>query len=74
MRACQNSTCSAEDLIVHKCFADRERDWADVEGVLARRKKELDMELILTKLAPLVTLKNAPEILSKLEKKITDLP
>ena len=28
-------TCSAEDLLVHKCFANRDRDWTDVEGGLA---------------------------------------
>ena len=27
-------TCSAEDLVVLKAFADRPRDWADIEGVL----------------------------------------
>ena len=27
-------TCSAEDLIVHKCFAGRGHDWDDVEGVI----------------------------------------
>jgi hypothetical protein len=25
-------TCSAEDLIVHKAFADRPQDWLDVAG------------------------------------------
>jgi len=27
-------TCSAEDLIIFKAFADRPRDWIDVEGIL----------------------------------------
>ena len=30
-------TCSAEDLIVHKAFAGRERDWLDVEGIVIRQ-------------------------------------
>ena len=30
-------TCSAEDLIVHKAFAARERDWVDIDGVLQRQ-------------------------------------
>lgn len=29
-------TCSAEDLIVLKAFADRAKDWVDVEGVVIR--------------------------------------
>ena len=35
-------TCSAEDLLVHKCFAGRERDLADAEQVLIRNRKTLD--------------------------------
>ena len=32
-------TCTAEDLIVLKSFADRARDWADVETVIVRQQK-----------------------------------
>ncbi len=35
-------TCSAEDLIVHKAFAARDRDWVDIDGVLARQGSSLD--------------------------------
>lgn len=35
-------TCSAEDLLVHKCFANRTRDWTDVEGILIRQWGRLD--------------------------------
>jgi hypothetical protein len=31
--------CSAEDLIVHKAFAGRDRDWLDIEGVVIRQVK-----------------------------------
>ncbi len=64
-------TCSAEDLLVHKCFAGRERDWVDVDGILARQKGKLDFSLIRRELTPLVELKGAPEILKRLEQKIT---
>jgi hypothetical protein len=31
------STCSAEDLVVLKAFADRPQDWLDIEGVIVRQ-------------------------------------
>ncbi|MDN5854389.1 MAG: hypothetical protein L0K86_16370 [Actinomycetia bacterium] len=52
-------TCSAEDLVVHKVFAGRERDWTDVEGVVARQGADLDRVLIEAELAPLLELKDA---------------
>ena len=50
-------TCGAEDLVVHKVFAGRERDWLDVEGVLVRQADRLRWDLILTELRPLLELK-----------------
>jgi predicted nucleotidyltransferase len=60
------TTCSAEDLVVLKAFANRDRDWTDVRGVLVRQGKKLDRKLILEELAPLVELKEEPEILDRL--------
>lgn len=60
-------TCSAEDLVVFKAFAARSQDWADVENILSVQKK-LDWNYIFEQLAPLVELKEEPEILTKLEK------
>jgi hypothetical protein len=37
-------TCCAEDLVVHKVFAGRDRDWADVEGILERQHGRLELE------------------------------
>ena len=54
-------TCSAEDLLVHKVFAGRDRDWLDVAGVLVRQAGALDWELILRELRPLLTLKEDHE-------------
>lgn len=61
-------TCSAEDLIVHKAFASRDLDWADVEGIVMRQGAKLNLEQIWAELRPLVELKEEPEILTKLQK------
>lgn len=50
-------TCSAEDLIVFKAFAARDRDWLDIEGIAARRAGRLDEPLIWAELTPLLELK-----------------
>jgi hypothetical protein len=63
-------TCSAEDLLIHKCFAGREQDWVDVDGVLARQKGKLDLDLIRRELKPLLALQEKPESLARLEQKI----
>jgi len=59
-------TCSAEDLIVLKAFADRGRDWLDIEGVLLRQGPKLNWPQILEELKPLAALKEAPELVNKL--------
>ncbi len=57
--------CSAEDLIVFKAFANRLKDWADVESVLTIQNG-LDWNYIETHLFPLVELKEEAEIISTL--------
>ena len=59
-------TCSAEDLVVLKAFADRPRDWADIEGILIRTGSRLDWHTIETELPPLCEAKEAPHILPRL--------
>ncbi len=59
-------TCSAEDLVVHKAFAGRDRDWADLAGIVARCGDRLDRELISEELAPLLELKGDPHALDRL--------
>jgi hypothetical protein len=54
-------TCGAEDLIVFKAFAARERDWLDIAGVVARQGTKLDHRLIWDELTPLLALKGTPE-------------
>jgi len=59
-------TCSAEDLVVHKTFAGRTRDWADIEGILQRQGPKLDFELVRSELLPLLELKGTPEAMDRL--------
>ncbi len=59
-------TCSAEDLVVLKSFADRPRDWADVETIVVRQQERLDWGYILEQLRPLCQIKEAPEIIERL--------
>lgn len=61
------TTCSAEDLVVLKAFADRPRDWADLDGVVVRQGDQLDWPYIVAQLEPLCQLKEAPEILTRLD-------
>lgn len=68
-------TCSAEDLIVMKTFAERDRDWLDVHGIIIRQGTKLDWRYIKEELAPLCELKERPQILrrlSNLKSKLTD--
>lgn len=53
--------CCAEDLIAHKAFAGRQRDWLDIEGIVLRQGPELDRELIYQELIPLLKLKDSSE-------------
>jgi hypothetical protein len=67
-------TCSAEDLVVHKVFAGRERDWADVEGIIARQGRGLDRALIIEELSPLVALKGRGGDLDRLRAMLAKAP
>jgi hypothetical protein len=60
--------CSAEDLIVLKCFANRSQDWQDVNSIIERQEgKNLDWHYIVTRLSPLVEVKEDPQILVRLD-------
>jgi len=62
------TTCSAEDLIIYKAFANRAQDWLDVQGIVYRQKGKINIDLIFNELKPLVELKEEPEILIKLKR------
>ena len=58
--------CTAEDLIVMKAFADRPRDWFDIESILMRQDR-LDWNYIMENLKPLCEAKEDPDIVPRLE-------
>jgi len=65
---CRLRTCSAEDFVVLKAFADRERDWVDIKTVLIRQGKKMDWKLVVKELKPLCELKESPEIMEHLKR------
>lgn len=62
------NTCSAEDLIVMKAFAGRDRDWADIESVCMRRGSALDWPQIIEELTPLAALRDPAVIFARLDR------
>jgi hypothetical protein len=64
------TTCSAEDLVVHKVFAGRDLDWSDVERVLVRQHGKMDLAQVRSELKPLLELKGEPDAMDKLERMI----
>jgi hypothetical protein len=64
------TTCSAEDLVVHKVFAGRDLDWGDVERILIRQHGKLDLNQIRSELKPLLELKGESDSLLKLDQKL----
>ncbi len=66
-------TCSAEDLIVLKAFADRPKDWVDVDGIIIRQARTIDWTYVRTQLAPLAELKEDPEIVDRLDARLSEL-
>jgi hypothetical protein len=66
-------TCSAEDLIVLKAFADRPKDWLDIDGIVIRQSSSLDWSYVRAQLAPLAELKEAPDLLAKLDSRRSNL-
>jgi len=65
------TTCSADDLVVHKVFAGRDLDWGDVERILIRRHGKLNLDQIRCELKPLLELKGETNALAKLDQKLT---
>lgn len=61
-------TCSAEDLVVMKAFADRDLDWGDIRSVLVAQQNKLDWPYIEKQLIPLCELKENGEIVPRLRR------
>ncbi len=67
-------TCSVEDLLVHKVFAGREKDWIDVEGVASRQGSRLNRRLVEDELRPLLELKDAAHDMDRLREILDHSP
>jgi hypothetical protein len=63
--------CSAEDLVVFKAFAGRERDWLDIEGIVLRQVDALVADTIWQELIPLLELKGDAEAEPRLRRLLT---
>lgn len=61
------SLCSPAALVVYKVFAGRPQDWLDVEGVVVRRRREIDWTHVRQELGQLLHLKEDSESLPRLE-------
>ncbi len=42
----QLPVCTAEDLVVHKAIADREKDWMDIDGIVFRQRGRLEADYV----------------------------
>lgn len=60
--------CSLEDLIVMKAFANRPKDWMDIEGIVLRQQDKINMEVVFANLAPLAAIKEDSTIVENLKK------
>jgi hypothetical protein len=61
-------TCSAEDLLVMKLFAQRPIDVRDAESIVARNADRLDWDYVEEQLRPLAEVKEDPAILETLRR------
>lgn len=63
--------CSAEDLVVFKAFAGRDRDWLDIEGIVLRQGEALHADTIWHELMPLLELKGDVDAEPRLRRLLT---
>jgi hypothetical protein len=66
--------CSAEDLVVFKAFAGRDRDWLDIDGIVLRQRDALDTDLIWRELIPLLELKGDADAAPRLRRALANRP
>ena len=65
-------TCSAEDLLVLKAFAGREKDWGDVRGIIRRQGAAINRNTVVQRLTPLAEFAERPEALRGLQEMFRD--
>ena len=60
--------CTAEDFVIHKSIANRDKDWLDVSSILQRQKGKLDVKYIRKWLKEFAEGLETPELLAHFEK------
>ncbi len=60
--------CSAEDLIIHKALAGRPQDVLDIEGIVARQGKAVDVAYVRRWLEELARTCDDPEVRNRFER------
>ena len=60
--------CSAEDLVIHKALAGRAQDVLDIEGIVARQGKALDVAYVRRWLVELGQVSDDPEVPARFER------
>ena len=60
--------CSAEDLVIHKALAGRAQDVLDIEGIVARQGKALDVAYVRRWLVELGRVSDDPEVPARFER------
>jgi hypothetical protein len=65
--------CSAEDLIIHKCVSGRPQDISDVNGIIMRQNKRLDVAHIRKWLRAFAEITD-PEVLKRFERAMRATP
>jgi hypothetical protein len=68
------TVCSAEDLVVFKAFAGRDRDWLDIEGIVLRQRHTLHADIIWRELIPLLELKGDADTAPRLQRVLSSRP
>lgn len=60
--------CSAEDLLIHKALAGRPQDVLDIEGIVARQGKALDVAYVRRWLGELAGISSDAEVVARFER------
>ena len=60
--------CTAEDLLVHKALAGRPQDLMDIEGIVARQGKALNVVYVRRWLDELARVAEDPEVAARFER------
>ena len=60
--------CSTEDLIIHKAIAGRPQDLSDIESIIMRQRKKLDVKYIRKWLGEFSQLLEAEEVTDRFER------